>query len=343
MTAAPSDDYQIIDDNQENDENEFESDSSSECPFNPDIASKLTAAFAKATGIEIEFAVQLLKDHEWNIDLALKATYDAKEHVESIVTTKQDSKGEYFKILSWNTDTADSDEVEINDLIEQQTETMIEILLREKPDIIFLQQVGTIALTLIITSLSSLYDDESIQIDSPTNTNYVSIFTLKSNVEKKNVSTIQNSDNWKMLKVEIEYKSSIHMDLFNAFIEENTYSFCFEQINQNNPNHIVLFGISSQIPDTCWNSKTINLNDLWEKTDQRPEATYTFDPELNSNITEKHEPQRSDRIFFRSPTSMNNQLKPVHMELEGIQRIKTSDILFPSKHWAIQAYFDVEN
>ncbi|CAF5152360.1 unnamed protein product, partial [Rotaria magnacalcarata] len=128
------------------------------------IASKLTAAFAKATGIEIEFAVQLLKDHEWNIDLALKATYDAKEHVESIVTTKQDSKGEYFKILSWNTDTADSDEVEINDLIEQQTETMIEILLREKPDIIFLQQVGTIALTLIITSLSSLYDDESIQI-----------------------------------------------------------------------------------------------------------------------------------------------------------------------------------
>ncbi|CAF4429014.1 unnamed protein product, partial [Rotaria magnacalcarata] len=73
------------------------------------------------------------------------------------------------------------------------------------------------------------------------------------------------------------------------------------------PNHIVLFGISSQIPDTCWNSKTINLNDLWEKTGQRPEATYTFDPELNSNITEKHEPQRSDRIFFRSPTSMNNQ------------------------------------
>ncbi|CAF4236456.1 unnamed protein product, partial [Rotaria magnacalcarata] len=49
-----------------------------------------------------------------------------------------------------------------------------------------------------------------------------------------------------MLKVEIEYKSSIHMDLFNAFIDENTYSFCFEQINQNNPNHIVLFGISSQ-------------------------------------------------------------------------------------------------
>jgi hypothetical protein len=41
---------------------------------------------------------------------------------------------------------------------------MIEILLREKPDVILLQQVGTVALTLIITCLSSLYDDESIQI-----------------------------------------------------------------------------------------------------------------------------------------------------------------------------------
>lgn len=42
----------------------------------------------------------------------------------------KDSKDKYFRILSWNTDASDSDEVEINDLIEQRTETMIEILLR---------------------------------------------------------------------------------------------------------------------------------------------------------------------------------------------------------------------
>lgn len=35
---------------------------------------------------------------------------------------------------------------------------------REKPDVLLLQQVGTFALTLIITSLSEFYDDESIQI-----------------------------------------------------------------------------------------------------------------------------------------------------------------------------------
>ncbi len=85
---------------------------------------------------------------------------------------------------------------------------------------IFLQQIGTFALTLIITCLSSLYDDESIQIgmkkrldlnfmknlflDSPKNCNYVSIFTRKLTIKKKNLSIIQNSENWKMLKIEVK-------------------------------------------------------------------------------------------------------------------------------------------
>ncbi|CAF1009030.1 unnamed protein product [Rotaria sordida] len=350
------DDPQIIDDEQQDEKlsdhdndkslSSLTSDSSNECPYNDDIASKVSTAFAKATGIDIEFAIQLLKDHGWNIDQALKATYEAKEHAQLIVNMKQnwkDSNEKYFKILSWNTDTTDTDEVEFNELIQQRTETMIEILLREKPDVILLQQVGTFALTLIITCLSSLYDDESIQIDSSNNSNYISIFTRKSSIKKKNVSIIKNSENWNMLKIEIEYKNSINIDLFNAFIDENTYSYCFEQINKTNPNHIILFGISSQISDTFWNSHIINLDDLWEKTNQRPETTYTFDPELNSNINENDKPQRYDRIFFRSLTSMNNQFKPVHMELEGIQHIKTSDIIFPSTHWAIQGYFDVNN
>jgi hypothetical protein len=108
------------------------SNSSDECPFNPEISSKLTTAFAKATGIDNEFAIQLLKDHGWNIDQALRATYEAKEHAQSIIN-KQDltkSNENYLKIFSWNTDTPDSDETELNDLIEQRTETMIEILLR---------------------------------------------------------------------------------------------------------------------------------------------------------------------------------------------------------------------
>jgi hypothetical protein len=102
-----------------------DSDSSDECPFTVEISSKLSTAFAKATDIDIEFAIQLLKDHQWNIDQALRATYEAKEHTQLI-----NSEEKYLKIFSWNTDTTDSDDVELNDLIERRTETIIEILLR---------------------------------------------------------------------------------------------------------------------------------------------------------------------------------------------------------------------
>jgi hypothetical protein len=45
----------------------------------------------------------------------------------------------------------------------------------------------------------------------------------------------------------VEYKTAHKFDLFNAFIDENTASFCFEQIHQSKPDHIILSGISSQV------------------------------------------------------------------------------------------------
>ena len=72
----------------ESDEDSSSSDVSNSCPFKPEIAAKLTAAFAKATGIDFEFAVDLLNVHEWNIDQALAATYEAKERAQTMITTK---------------------------------------------------------------------------------------------------------------------------------------------------------------------------------------------------------------------------------------------------------------
>ncbi|CAF2859531.1 unnamed protein product [Rotaria sp. Silwood2] len=66
---------------------------------NGDIASKVTAGFAKATGIDTGIAIQLLKDNGRNIDQALKATYEAKEDGQSIMDTRQnwkDSNGKIF-------------------------------------------------------------------------------------------------------------------------------------------------------------------------------------------------------------------------------------------------------
>ena len=94
MTSIPLDDLQTNDENLSDDHDNDKSlssttsDSSNECPFNAEICTKLTSAFAKATSIDVEFAVQLLKDHRWNIDQALRATYEAKDHAQSVLNSK---------------------------------------------------------------------------------------------------------------------------------------------------------------------------------------------------------------------------------------------------------------
>jgi hypothetical protein len=87
------DEYQIVNEESLSD---HESDLSNECPLNNEISSKLSTAFAKATCIDIEFAVQLLNEHGWDIDEALAATYEAKEHAESVLTTKYTMKSIFY-------------------------------------------------------------------------------------------------------------------------------------------------------------------------------------------------------------------------------------------------------
>ena len=87
------DEYRLVADPQVDDEENFTDDESdqsvtSSCPLSAELACKLSAAFAKATGIDAEVAVQLLADHGWNIDQALSATYDAKERAQSVMAEK---------------------------------------------------------------------------------------------------------------------------------------------------------------------------------------------------------------------------------------------------------------
>ena len=96
MTTVTSDEYRKVDENVVDEEDDIEtvssssdtSDTSNPCPFNAEISGKLSAAFAKATGIDIEFAIDLLNEHGWNIDQALAATYEAKEQAQAMIVTK---------------------------------------------------------------------------------------------------------------------------------------------------------------------------------------------------------------------------------------------------------------
>ena len=90
-------------------------------------------------------------------------------------------------------------------------------------------------------------------------------------------------------------------------------------------------------------SSLSNLTDVWEATGRQAETTYTFDPALNTNVNRCERPARFDRLYFRASSLVTQQIRPVRMELEGIQHTKGSNDLFPSTHWAIQCYFDVHD
>ena len=77
-----------VDDEENSSEDESDLSSTSSCPLSAKLASKLSTAFAKATGIDPEVAVQLLADHGWNIDQALSATYEAKEQAQSMMVER---------------------------------------------------------------------------------------------------------------------------------------------------------------------------------------------------------------------------------------------------------------
>ncbi len=69
--------------------------------------------------------------NQWWIQSKFLFIRKKKENVFFLIRQNwKKSNEKYFKIFSWNTDTTDSDDVELNDLIEQRTETIIEILLR---------------------------------------------------------------------------------------------------------------------------------------------------------------------------------------------------------------------
>lgn len=126
------------DDNDRSFTSSADSESSNPCPFNSEVASKLTTAFSKATGIGEQLATRLLRQHSWNIDLALKASYDVPEkskitykkavtpnlNVNRSLETDAD-----FRTFSLNVNLPDSEDEQINELIQEKAEKLIDILL----------------------------------------------------------------------------------------------------------------------------------------------------------------------------------------------------------------------
>ncbi|CAF0850964.1 unnamed protein product [Adineta steineri] len=247
----------------------------------------------------------------------------------AIVDNKTNAK-KSFKVLSWNIDGL----VEQENTIDIRTRGVIDVIKREEPDAVFLQEVIPIAFDLIRNLLPE-YD------------------SYTGNTEGYFVVILTRRELFKAM-----YKNSIETDLMTSHHESGTeeiaskermkqLKLCFKHMTDAPSHRIALFGGDLNIREKELQKVgdvPSSIVDLWIATGKRKECTYTWDINRNTNVyypsTEYRPRARFDRLYYRPSTQTTIQFQPVYFELEGLEKLPSIK-RYCSDHWAIQAYFDI--
>ncbi|CAF0964540.1 unnamed protein product [Adineta ricciae] len=360
-----------------------EDDEGVECPLSGAEALAVCKEFAAATSTDTGLAMMMLQKNEWNLEQAItaynnsirsrsKSTTSAKQ-VKLNAPTEADAKraktkdvpsvtapGEdptlkaktRFKLLSWNIDGLDEQE----NTIETRTRGVIDVIKREEPDVVFLQEVIPVAFDLIRNLLP--------EYDSYTGSNegYFVVILLRRKlfqVQKSEIIAYPGTNMERnLLVVHATYKNSIEMDLMTSHHESGTeelasrerieqLKLCFKHMLDAPAHRIVLFGGDLNVREKELQkagSVPSGIHDLWIETGKRPECAYTWDMNRNTNVyypSDTYRPRaRFDRLYYRPSQESTIQFKPVYFELEGLEKLPSIK-RFCSDHWAIQAYFDI--
>ncbi|UJR14900.1 hypothetical protein I4U23_001884 [Adineta vaga] len=355
-----------------------------ECPLSGAEALAACKEFAAVTSTDTGLAMMMLQKNEWNLQRAISAYQNSipskskpskkqtkvkvekatienntkRTKVEDItsMTLPMDAQTiktkTRFKLLSWNIDGLDEQE----NTIETRTHGVVDIIKREEPDAVFLQEVIPIAFDLIRNHLPE-YDSYAGNTEG-----YFVVILVR-----RKLFQVQNSEIIKypgtnmernLLIVHTTYKNSIEIDLMTSHHESGTeelaskerieqLKLCFKSMIDAPANRVVLFGGDLNIREKELQKAgnvPLGICDLWIETGKRKECTYTWDMNRNTNIyypSDNYRPRaRFDRLYYRSSNQETIQFKPVYFELEGLEKL-ASIKRFCSDHWAIQAYFDV--
>ncbi|CAF1472460.1 unnamed protein product [Rotaria sp. Silwood1] len=347
-----------------------------DCPLSSAEALAACKQFATVTNTDTGLAMMMLQNNGWSLERAINAYQDLtndksksknqnqtsesklKRMKSKEFTTITESKDEQtkvktrFKILSWNIDGLDEQE----NTIEIRTRGVIDVIKREEPDVIFLQEVIPIAFDLIRNLLSE-YDSYA----GNTQGYFVVILTRRELFKVQNIEIIKypgTNMERNLLIAHTIYKNSIEIDLMTSHHESGTEEIASnERIEQlklcfkymlNSPSHrIVLFGGDLNIREKELQKAgdiPSGIVDLWIETGKRKECAYTWDMNRNTNVyypSNNYRPRaRFDRLYYRSSKQNIMQFKPVYFELEGLEKLPSIK-RFCSDHWAIQAYFDI--
>ncbi|CAH1797223.1 unnamed protein product [Owenia fusiformis] len=345
--------------------------------------------FASITGTDTALAMFYLQDRNWNLERSLDAFFEsgtgdsappipsvnqsavsaegasdtAKNHnhghdergmkrsaaVAMPEEGEPDTDNKRIRLMSWNIDGLDEKN------LETRTDAVIDTILRESPDIVFLQEVIDQTQTQIRERCSnyamvSAYDPNAGMVDQY----FVCIMMKKSTVKckKGNIDLIEFPNSVmsrNLLKVKAKVKG-VEFTLMTSHLESTKdyrnarvaqLQMAFKEMREAPDDDTVVFGGDLNLRDKEVPDIPDGIVDLWVNTGSRPEAKYTWDMTRNINLPQmqRFKPRlRFDRLYMR-PAKQKRAVKPVYFELIGLEKIHKCG-RFPSDHWGLMVHFD---
>jgi len=356
--------------------------------------------FAELTKTDNALAMFYLQDVNWDLQRALEAYYgntdknsskvvacfdieklnaeerryeeeeeeveEEEEDVEEETSAQassnhQANENKHLKIMSWNIDGLDDKS------LTYRCSGIVRTLKKEKPDIVFLQEVVASSYEVLKDTLRNEYSiicgvDNLNTLIRLQPKFYFTLILIRNEtceqLDEKQIITFENSVmNRDLLKIKLRYKDCVNICAMNTHLESTVefstqrkeqLKLCFDEMLQEDKQYVVLFGGDLNLRDSeleAVGGIPEHIYDLWKITGARKECSYTWDCMRNNNLTMngKFVPRcRFDRLYYRKATNNRDKstVKPIYFELEGLEKLKNCS-RFCSDHWAIQCYFDL--
>ncbi|XP_076083575.1 tyrosyl-DNA phosphodiesterase 2-like [Mytilus galloprovincialis] len=335
--------------------------------------------FAEITGTDSALAMFYLQDRDWELDKSVNAYFEETgENIGSAPLKKKikidglsfsgspngnhsssstspviktewspdinDPQPNRIKLMSWN----------IDGLCEKakvkRTQTVGDIINKENPHAVFLQEVVSETLEVLTTKCPTYHIIEAA------NQEYFTAVMLKVGVAEMKESTVIPFTSSLMLrtlqKIECTIKgvrfllmtSHLESTKDHASERKQQLKIALQHMVSAKSDQTVIFGGDLNLRDKeLQELKGLpeGVSDMWQVTGSRKEAEFTWDMTRNTNLewAGKFKPRcRFDRIYTRhcKPKSV---IVPKYFELVGLEKIPSCG-LFPSDHWGLLAHYD---
>ncbi|XP_064651882.1 tyrosyl-DNA phosphodiesterase 2-like [Lineus longissimus] len=250
-----------------------------------------------------------------------------------------------IRLLSWNIDGLDTNN------IFTRTKAVCDLIKKENPDVVFLQEVVPNTYRVIKESLA-----DYLMIPGNDEGYFTAILLRRTTVECESHEVLQfytsmMARNLLVVEAKVKGKSfklmTSHLESTKDHAEERIRQLktAFKMMEDAPASQTVIFGGDCNLRDKELQSiggTPPDIHDVWELTGKRRMAQFTWDQQRNDNLgmDGKFKPKlRFDRIYIRSSDPMC--VKPVYFELVGLERVPACK-RFPSDHWGILTHYDIK-